>query len=95
MKQIRNMTLKEAVACYQVWNDAELQERLRHAGEKTLEQKWREYLDLMEFGMQIKPSPSVHEQRQKVEMLNHYYEQIQLFEARRKERGKSSEKSVA
>ena len=89
------MTLKETLACYQAWNDAEFHERLRHAGEKTLEQKWREYLDLMEFGMQIKPSPSVHEQRQKVEMLNHYYEQIQLFEARRKERGKSSEKSVA
>ena len=88
MKQIRDMTLKETLACYQAWNDAEYHECLRHAVEKTLEQKWREYLDLMEFGLQTKPSPSLHEQKQKVETLNHYYEQIQLFEARRKERGK-------
>ena len=79
-----NFTLQETLAYYQAWNKAERQERLRCAGGKSSEQKWREYLDIMELGLAIKPEPSIHEQRQKVEMLNRYYEQIQQFEERRK-----------
>jgi hypothetical protein len=78
-------TIQETLACYQSWNEAERQERLINAGKKSPEQKWQEYLDIMEFGMMIKPEPSLHEHRQKIEMLNRYYEQIELFEERRKQ----------
>jgi len=50
-------------------------------------EKWQKFLAIMEFGLMIKPMPSEHEQRQKVEMLNKYLEAIQLFEERRKPRG--------
>ena len=77
------LTVQETLACYQEWNTSERAERLRNAGQKSVEQKCREYLDLMAFGMAIKPEPSVHEYRQKIDMLNRYYEHIALFEKRR------------
>jgi hypothetical protein len=76
-------TLQETLAHYRAWNTAKLQETRRQAGQKPAEQKWREYLNLMEVGMAIKPEPSLHEQRQKWDVLNHYYAQLQRFEARR------------
>ncbi|GAK61297.1 hypothetical protein U27_01197 [Candidatus Vecturithrix granuli] len=76
-------TLQEILACYRAWNEAERHEQIRNAGKKPLEQKWQEYLELMAFGLALKPTPSQHEQRQKVESLNRYYEQIQRFEVRR------------
>jgi len=42
---------------------------------------------LIEFGLKIKPEPSVHEQRQRVETLNFYYQQIAQFEQRRQRHG--------
>lgn len=78
------LTLQETLAHYQAWNQAEDELRRRQAGQKSSEQKWREYLDMMEFGMLIKPEPSPREHRQKIAMQNHYYEQIQRFEERRR-----------
>jgi hypothetical protein len=75
--------VKETLAQYQAWNDAEQRDKFRNAGKKTSEQKWQEYLDIMELGMAIKPEPSLHEHRQKITVLNHYYEKIQTFEKRR------------
>jgi hypothetical protein len=76
-----------ALATYRVWNEAEFQARRRDAGKKSPEQKWREFCDLMEFGLSVKPEPSIHEHRQKIAMLSEYYAQLQLFEERRKHRG--------
>ncbi len=95
MNQTDKMAWQQALACYQALNAAELTEQRRNAGKKSPEQKWREYLEIMEFGMEIKPEPSIHEHRQKIDMLNRYYEQIQLFETRRQQHGKSSERSDA
>ena len=33
--------LREALAHYRAWNEAEFADRVRHAGERTLEEKWR------------------------------------------------------
>jgi len=76
-------TWQTTVAHYRAWNEAEFRANVRNAGKKTLLQKWREFLAIMEFGLMLKPTASQHEQRQKVEMLNRYYEQIHRFEDRR------------
>lgn len=81
------MLWQATLADYRAWNEAEFQARLQAAEKKSPEQKWREFLDLMEFGLILKPEPSVHEHRQKIAMLNRYYAQLQLFEERRKQRG--------
>ena len=82
------LTIQETLAYYHAWNKAEREERFCNAGKKSIEQKCREYLEIMDFGMAIKPEPSLHEHRQKIDMLNRYYEQIALFERRRKQHGK-------
>ena len=81
-------TIQETLACYRAWNEAEREERIRDAGKKSREQKCREYLELMAFGMAIKPEPSLNEHRQKIDMLNRYYDQMALFERRRTQHGK-------
>lgn len=90
MNTIDKAAWQARLAQYRALNDAEWRERVRNAGKKSPTQKWHEFLDLMEFGMQIKPQPSEHEHRQKIEMLNRYYERIQRFEAWRKRHGHSS-----
>jgi hypothetical protein len=86
-KRVWQETLKQ----YRALNEAEFREKIRNAGKKSPLQKWREFLAIMEFGLKIKPQPSEHEQRQKVEMLNRYYEHLQRFEVRRAQRGEPSE----
>ena len=89
--QIDKCVWQETLKHYQALNEAEFREKVRNAGKKSLSQKWREFLAIIEFGLKIKPQPSEHEQRQKVEMLNRYYERIQRFEARKTQRGEPSE----
>ncbi|MBC8180249.1 hypothetical protein H8E88_03910 [candidate division KSB1 bacterium] len=89
MSTINKEMWQSTLAQYQVWNEAKFQESIRNAGKVPLLQKWRRYLSMMEFGLILKPKPSDHEQKQKMEMLNKYYEQMKLFEARRKLRGES------
>lgn len=77
------------IAHYHAWNDAIFQSNIRNAGKKPPLQKWQEFLAMMEFGLLLKPSPSEHEQRQKVDMFNQYYEQMLRFGVRRAQDGKS------
>ena len=81
--------IQEAQAHYRAWNEAKFADRARRgwAGQKNLAQKWHEYLDLMEFGRQIRPQPSLSQQRRKWANLAQYYQRIQQFEAWRQERG--------
>jgi hypothetical protein len=89
MEKIDKAAWQETLAHYRAWNEAEFRERIKNAGEKTPAQKWREFLAIMEFGLMIKPQPSEHEHRQKIDMLNQYYERMQYFESRRSQVGKS------
>ncbi len=88
-----NRSKKEAwhttVSHYRAWNEAEFRRNIHNAGKKSLLQKWREFLAIMEFGFMLKPKPSQHEQQQKIEMLHRYYDQMHRFEARRVAHGKS------
>lgn len=90
MNKIDKTAWQTTLAHYQAQNEAEFLAKIRNAGKKSPAQKWREFLDLMEFGMQIRPHPSEQEQRQKIETLNRYYEQMQRFEARRKRHGNAA-----
>jgi hypothetical protein len=84
---------KKTLAYYHAWNETEFLENVCNARQKNLKQKWHEFLAIIEFGLKIKPQPSEHEQCQKVDMLNQYYERMQRFEARRHQRGKPSRTS--
>ena len=80
---------KEVFSYYRRWNKADLQGKLRDAGKKGPDQKWQEFLSIMEFGMMIRPNPSKHEQRQEIRTQNRYYQRIQRFEKWRQDHGKS------
>jgi hypothetical protein len=79
--------LREALAHYRAWNEAEFADRVRHAGERTLEEKWRAYLDLTAFCRRVNPEASEWEQRRTAEAWDAYYARMQLFEERRRKRG--------
>ncbi|MBN1975802.1 MAG: hypothetical protein JW918_00240 [Anaerolineae bacterium] len=82
--------LREALAHYRAWNEAEFADRVRHAGERTLEEKWRIFLDLFAFGKRIRPTPSEYAQRQEVETLQVYYDRLRRFEEKRLSRERST-----
>ena len=77
---------REALAHYRAWNEAEFANRVRRAGEQTLAEKWRAYLDLLAFCWRVNPEPSEWEQRQTAEEWEAYYARMQRFEERRRER---------
>lgn len=79
-------TLREALAHYRAWNEAEFADRVRRAGERTLADKWRIFLDLFAFGKQLRPTPSGHAQRQEAKALRTYYDRLRVFEEKRQHR---------
>ena len=88
MKKSEKAAWQTTVEQYRAWNEAELRGNIRNAGKKSQLQKWREFLTIMEFGFMLKLKPSQHEQQQKIEMLNRYYELMQRFQTRRMGHGK-------
>ena len=80
-------TLREALAYYRAWNEAEFVDQVRNAGKKTPEEKWQEYQALFAFGLLIKPESSPAVQRQSAREWQTYLERIQRFEARRRSGG--------
>lgn len=88
----RRMTLdkaavREAMAHYRAWNEAEFIDQVRNAGKKTPEEKWREYQALFAFGRRIKAEASPAAQRQKTREWEGYHERIHRFEAWKKSHG--------
>jgi len=81
---------REALAHYRAWNEAEFADRVRRAGEQSLAEKWRIFLDLTAFGRKIRPEPSEHAQRQEATALQMYYTRIRRFEEKRRHREQSS-----
>jgi len=78
---------REALVHYRAWDEAEFADRIRRAGQQTLAEKWRAYLDLMALCWRVKPEPSEWEQRQTIEEWEAYYARMQRFEERRRRRG--------
>jgi hypothetical protein len=81
---------REAIAHYRAWNEAKFIEQLLTAGQKTPAEKWREYQDLFAFGRQIKPEPSLWEQKQTAGAWATYYARIQQLERWRQQRVRAS-----
>jgi len=77
---------REALAHYRAWNEAEFADRVRRAGEQSLAEKWRAYLDLMAFCWRANPEPSKWEQRQTAREWETYYVRMQRFEEQRQRR---------
>jgi len=77
---------REALAHYRAWNEAEFADRVRRAGEQSLTEKWRAYLDLMMFCWRANPEPSKWEQGQTAREWETYYVRMQRFEERRRRR---------
>jgi len=86
---------QKAITHYQAWNQARFREKVRQAGQKSLTEKWGEYLALMEFGLHLKPQPTRHEQRRKMEHWAQYYRLVREFERKRGEREQSARRGVA
>jgi hypothetical protein len=79
--------LREALAQYQAWNEADFVHRVRTAGQKTPAEKWREYRDLYAFARRIKSELSPLAQFMATKEWEAYYEQLRRFELRRQARG--------
>lgn len=78
------MTLQEAMALYRRWNEDKFHEDVRAAGSKTVEDKWRQYLELIEFCWTLKPERSSHGDRQNQEDWEDYHLTMLSFEEKRK-----------
>ena len=80
------ITLREALVHYRAWNEAEFADRVRRAGQQTLAERWRIFLDLFAFGKRIKPTPSEYTQQQEAMALQTYYTRLRQFEEKRRHR---------
>jgi hypothetical protein len=83
------IALREALAHYRAWNEAEFADRVRRAGEQTLAEKWQAFLDLFAFGKRIRPTPSGYAQQQETMALQTYYSRLRRFEEKRRRRDQS------
>lgn len=72
------------------WNEAELIDRLRNAGELTPQEGWEQFVALVDFCWKLAPPQSDYQRKEKLESLQRYYERIQMFEAWRQAHGKTS-----
>jgi hypothetical protein len=72
---------RQAQHSYKEWNQVELAERVRNAGELTPQQGWERYVGLWEFCMKIAPQPSQQQRLQRIADLVRYYQRMQKVEA--------------
>lgn len=81
---------RKAFEYYRQWNQAELIDRIRHAGKLKPEEGWEQYVALVEFCWQICPQQSERQQKQELDDLERYHTRVQRLEAWRKDNGKTS-----
>jgi hypothetical protein len=81
---------RKAYAEYRQWNELELRERIRNAGNRTPQERWREYLGLWNFCQKLGVKTSPYQRKQKLKALELYYARLQKLEAWREARGRES-----
>ncbi len=77
--------LRETLAQYQAWNEGKFVEAVLTAGQKTPQEKWREYQEWYSIVHAFKPEPSYWEQLRTMQDWEAYYDSIHRFEEWRKE----------
>lgn len=80
VNRIEKAAYRDTLAQLREWNKAEQELRSLQAGRKSQQQRWREFLEIMEFGLRLRPFPSRHEQLAKVEMLENYHQRMRRIE---------------
>ena len=72
---------RKAYEQYEQWNEADFVHRVRNAGKLSPEEAWGQYIALVEFLWRRCPEQSLRQQKQTMAEWEHYYTQIQRFEA--------------
>ena len=78
--------IREALAQYQAWNEADFVHRVRTAGKDTLAERWRQYRDLVSFCLKLNPEASPMEQQWTINEWEAYYTSLRRFEQERAKR---------
>jgi hypothetical protein len=81
---------RQAYQQYRRWNEAELVDRARNAGQLAPEVAWRQYVALVEFCWKLYPEQSEWQRKQKLADLERYYASLRKLEAWRREHGKTA-----
>ena len=78
------MTVREAMDLYREWNRDKFREEVISAGSLSPEEKWQQYLELVEFCRALKAEQNPYDKRQAQQDWQNYYTSIQKFEEKRK-----------
>ena len=81
---------RKAYASLREWSEAKRIERIRDARRLTPEERWRQFVDLVDFGLKIAAPESERLRSQKMAAFDRYYERVRRMEAGRRARGKAS-----
>jgi len=73
-------TLREALAQYRAWNEADLMERLQNAGKRSPAKRWHDHQELVSFCWTVEPQASAREQQLRIEEWDAYYTSLRRFE---------------
>lgn len=81
---------RHAYQLYRQWNEAELMERVKNAGNRPPQQAWQEYIALWEFCLRLASEPGYQQRRKRLQEWDEYYARIHKLEAWRHNRGKTA-----
>ena len=81
---------RKAYESLRQWNEAELIDRVRNAGELSPAQAWEQYVGLWEFALRHSPPQSELGRKQRLTYWQEYYANIRKLEAWRRARGKTA-----
>jgi hypothetical protein len=80
---------RQAQEWYRQWNEAELYERAHSSRKRSPKENWEQYVDLWEFGREMKLSPGSWQELEKISSINQYYSRVQKMETWRRSVGTS------
>jgi hypothetical protein len=81
---------RKAYASLREWSEAERLERIRDAQRLTPQERWAQFVGLVNFGLRIAPPESERLREWKMAALDRYYERVRKMEARRVARGRAT-----
>ena len=88
--QIDKELYRKAYASLREWSEAERLERIRDARRLTPQERWQQFVDLVDFSLRIAAPESEEIRSRKMAALDRYYERVRRMEAGRRARGKAS-----